>query len=159
MGGYEDEQSMIALQKRNLSANFLNDTTIRNDNPSQQIYSRESDIRQLCYQPPHGANVLENIQNGNTSLNETTNSVMLKHTPNNKLDETDAYPRGRVRNVVPETEETMLETTNKLQKMHQFQLDQNKPAAYPHHARYGSSASLHVIGPDGQPQNKSITTP
>ena len=30
-------------------------------------------------------------------------------TKNNPLDETDMYPRGRVRNLVPETEETMIE--------------------------------------------------
>ena len=150
---------MIALRKQNLSANFLNDTTIRNDNPSQQIYSRESDIRQLCYQPPHGANVLENIQSGITSLDETNNSMMLKHTPNNKLDETDAYPRGRVRNVAPETEETMLEQTNKHSRMPQFQLDQDKPQAHPNHARYGSSAQIQVVGSDGQPQNRSTAAP
>ena len=43
--------------------------------------------------------------------------------------------------------------------MPQFQLDQDKPQAYPHHARYGSSAQLQVIGPDGQPQNRSTNAP
>ena len=57
-----------------------------------------------------------NLQKGNAHENEKSvnepNNTMLKHTPHNPLDETDMYPRGRVRNIVPETEETMLEQTN-----------------------------------------------
>ena len=64
------------------------------------------------YQPPHGANILENGTR-ETSLNDHLNNPMLKHTPSNPLDETDRYPRGRTKNVAPETEETMIEHTNK----------------------------------------------
>ena len=56
--------------------------------------------------------MLENIVS-EKSMNEHINTT-LKNTPMNPLDETDRYPRGRVRNIVPETEETMIEHTNKL---------------------------------------------
>ena len=38
--------------------------------------------------------------------NQNLNASNQKSNP---LDETDMYPRGRVRNLVPETEETMIE--------------------------------------------------
>ena len=64
-------------------------------------------------------------------MNEHINTT-LKHTPSNPLDETDRYPRGRVKNIAPETDETMIENTYKLnQRRNDMVLDQDEAQAQP----------------------------
>ena len=67
----------------------------------------------------------------------------------NPLDETDMYPRGRVRNLVPETEETMIEgVTNQQRMRNEIVRDQDEPLQS---RQTSNNKNLQIIGSDGQP--------